>query len=173
MSLDRVARDETDLVTAAPGATVGELARLMQREGVGSVLVEEAEARPTGAIRRGPGRRADDDGSPAPVGVVTDRDLVVTVLAAEADPEARNAADVMTSNPVTVRSDDDLLACCRQLGQHHVRRAPIVDDAGSMVGIVTLDDVLRRLGDEIDAIGRVLDDLAAVTERTAERPEEP
>jgi CBS domain-containing protein len=113
------------VVTAAPDAPVRLVAELMRERNVGSVIIV--------------------DGTGAPVGFVTDRDLAVSVLADGHDPqepvEGHASAPVVTGTPdLDVREAADLMV------SHGVRRLPILDD-GRLTGIVTLDDLAVRTGD--------------------------
>ncbi len=89
-------------------------------------------------------------------GVVTDRDIVVKVLAAGKDPAATRAGDLGEGKPVTIGADDDAADILRTMAQHKVRRLPVID-GHQLIGIVAVADVARALpdrpvGDLIDAI---------------------
>jgi CBS domain-containing protein len=112
------------VVTADPATPVREVAALMRERNVGSVvLVRDGE----------------------PVGIVTDRDLTVSVLADGRSGED-HAIDHATTPVVTGAPDMQLAAACELLVQHGIRRLPIVED-GRLGGIVTLDDLAARTGD--------------------------
>jgi CBS domain-containing protein len=86
------------------------------------------------------------EGRQIPIGIVTDRDIVVSVVAG--DPDHLNfmlISDMMTTDLVTARADESVEAAIRIMQQHGVRRLPIVDAEGGLVGILTLDDVLKYL----------------------------
>jgi CBS domain-containing protein len=127
MSLARTA-EEQEVVTVAPEATALEAARLMAERRVGALVVTTPDARP--------------------IGIVTDRDLVTRVLAARLDPGATPVRSVMSAPLVTARAGSTDHAV--RMGLEGVRRLPLVDDAGRLVGIVSLDDLLaihaHRLG---------------------------
>jgi CBS domain-containing protein len=81
-----------------------------------------------------------------PVGIVTDRDIVISVVAG--DPEHITyllVSDVMTSDLVTANEQDSTEAALKKMHEHGVRRLPVVDADGALVGILTLDDVLQYL----------------------------
>jgi CBS domain-containing protein len=126
-----------DVVTAAGDATAADLARQMRDEGVGSVVVVDDEARPAG--------------------VVTDRDLAVEVVADGGDPTALTADQVMTGPPETVGTDTGVMELCDRLNEASVRRMPVVDDDGTLAGIVTLDDLTVLLTDELGALAGVVE----------------
>lgn len=87
-----------------------------------------------------------------PVGVITDRDIVVAVIAKDVDPRTLTVADVMTSDPVLVREDASLSTLLAEMRRIGARRMPIVDADGLLVGVVSLDDVLERLAEELGNI---------------------
>ncbi len=77
----------------------------------------------------------------APVGVVTDRDIVVRIIAEGRDPASACAGDCMTTPVTTVRVDSSLTECCETMEREQVRRVPVVAADGSLCGIVSLADV--------------------------------
>jgi CBS domain-containing protein len=111
-----------------PEATLLEVAQLMLTQHVGSVIVVEEHR---------------------PVGILTDRDIVAKVVAAEKDPKAVQAREIMTPNPALVNINYDPLDATRIMRDRGLRRLPVVDENRHLLGIVTLDDVLRLLGTEI------------------------
>jgi CBS domain-containing protein len=89
-------------------------------------------------------------------GMLTDRDIVVKVLAQDRDPAGVTAADLAQGKPVTIGADDDAQEILRTMASHRVRRLPVID-GHTLVGIVAVADVARALpdqsvGDLIDAI---------------------
>lgn len=98
------------------------------------------------------------DGPPRPIGIITDRDLVVQVLAR---PE-RNAAtttigQVMRGGLVTALEEDDVERVVGRMREHGIRRIPIVDSAGGLQGVLALDDVVGWMRDQLDAASDVLE----------------
>jgi CBS domain-containing protein len=94
-----------------------------------------------------------------PVGVLTDRDIVVSVVAPETDPRALTVADVMTQQPATVRENEPLEQAVREMRRIGVRRLPVVGHRGELVGIISLDDVLNLVAMEIqDIAGTVVNE---------------
>ncbi len=112
------------VVTAAPRASVREVAELMRERGVGSVVLVEG------------GR---------PTGLVTDRDLALNVLADARDPEEA-VAEHASAPVVTGRADMDLEEAAAEMVQARIRRLPIMDGE-QLVGIVTMDDLAVKTGD--------------------------
>jgi len=88
-----------------------------------------------------------------PVGVLTDRDLAVRVVAEGRDPEKTKVADVVTYDPVTVRSSDTRQTALIRMREHGVRRLPIIDDDGKLIGMVTSDDLIALLAHELLDLG--------------------
>ena len=126
MSLERVCKKE--VVTVSPEATLHEVSRLMQTQHVGSVVVVEEHR---------------------PVGILTDRDIVVKGVAAGSDPKAMQVKEIMTRKPAMVNINYDSLDATRIMRDCGLRRLPVVDENRHLLGIITLDDVLRLLGTEI------------------------
>ncbi len=126
----------TEVVTAGPRETVYEVARLMNEENVGSVVITE-EGRP--------------------VGIVTDRDLVIRAMSRDLDPRTTAIQEIMTRDLVTVREDVgiyDAMGCAKAEG---VRRLPIVNVDGELVGIVTMDDIIQLLTLEMRCVTDVIE----------------
>lgn len=130
----------TDLIiegveTAGPSATVETLAMRMAEAGVGSIIIEE---------------------NMKPVGIVTDRDIATRVDARDTAASSATARDIMTPDPVTATNDSGLLVVTNTMAEAAVRRLPIVNDNGTLVGIITLDDVMLLLATEMSNLGGVI-----------------
>lgn len=134
MTTGRICTREVYL--ADPDETVEAIAHRMHERGVGSLLVLDDARRP--------------------VGIVTDRDLVLRVLAADRDPLTTRVAEVMTRDPRTVGEETPIEQTLSLMRAYGVRRVPVVDAAGTLVGVVTLDDVLSLLTEELAVVGEVL-----------------
>lgn len=120
-----------ELMTPSPTCcqaqhTVVEAAEVMQREDVGLVPVVEEEGTKL-------------------IGVLTDRDIVMKVVAAGRDPRGTAVSEVMTNDPCCCRQEDSIEAVMQQMASHQVRRIPIVDTSGAIVGIVSQADIATRL----------------------------
>jgi CBS domain-containing protein len=100
------------------------------------------------------------DGSNRPVGVVSDRDLAVRALADGHDASAA-VGTVMTRNPRTIAEEAPLESALSLMTFGAVRRLPVVDRAGKLVGIIALDDVVSLLAEELAMIGSLLSHQAA------------
>ena len=116
-----------------PEATLREAALLMRDAHVGALVVTERK-----------------DGVTRPTGVITDRDIVVAVVAVPgARPEGIRVRDVMSPQLLLAREEDGLFETVKTMSERGVRRLPVAAADGSLYGIVTLDDVLRVLGGEL------------------------
>jgi CBS domain-containing protein len=107
--------------------TVHRAAQLMKSEDVGPIpILNGAES-----------RRLE--------GVVTDRDIVLKVVAQDRDPNTTRVSEIMTTDVFTCRVDDDAHQALRLMAEHQVRRIPIVNDNGQLAGIVSQADVATRM----------------------------
>ncbi len=91
-----------------------------------------------------------------PIGIITDRDLTVRVLATGRDCVQTTLSEVMTRTPKTVREEAPIEEAVRIMRRGAFRRLPVVDESGKLAGLVTLDDILDLLTEEIREIGGVL-----------------
>jgi predicted transcriptional regulator len=80
-----------------------------------------------------------------PVGVITDRDIVIKVTAIDVDPRMVKVGDVMTSAPLLARDADEIDGTLHQMRALEVRRVPVVDAQGQLIGVLSLDDVVDHL----------------------------
>jgi CBS domain-containing protein len=78
-----------------------------------------------------------------PVGIITDRDLAIGVCADAEDSYYKKLKEIMRSPVVCCHESDDVAAALKVMAEHHIRRVPIVNDEGRLVGIITLDDFAR------------------------------
>jgi CBS domain-containing protein len=114
------------VVTARPQQTLAAVARLMEQHHVGAVVIVEGQR---------------------PVGILTDRDLALALGARGSSPEMA-AARVMSTPVTTVERGEDIFDLTQAVRDTKVRRLPVVDEDGTLVGIVTIDDLLRVIGHE-------------------------
>jgi CBS domain-containing protein len=99
----------------------------------------------------------EKDGQRMPVGLVTDRDLVVCVLAeSRGHVEGLVVDDVMTRHPITAREDVELLTALNQMRNFGVRRLPIVNDKGGLEGILTFDDLIELVAEELSSLSSLV-----------------
>jgi CBS domain-containing protein len=121
-------------ITIAPLAEVIAAAQLMRERHVGYLVVVERDF--AGSTRR-------------PVGVLTDRDIVVDIVARGLDPRATTVRDVMSCNPVTVRLTDTVFDAAQEMRRLGVRRLPVVGSVGELQGVLSLDDALDAVTSEL------------------------
>lgn len=89
-------------------------------------------------------------------GIVTDRDIALKVAGAQKDPRQTRVRDIMTADPVRISVNSDLHHLTSLMHAYHVRRVPIVNGSNDMLGIVTMDDLVALLGDEMSEIGKAI-----------------
>jgi CBS domain-containing protein len=116
-----------DVVTCSPGDSIVDVAQLMKTEDIGPVLIVE------------------NDDSRTLVGIVTDRDIVIKVIAEGQDPRAMRVGDVMSKKLVTCRADDDIDTALQAMAQFQLRRIPVVGDNMQLLGIISQADVATRV----------------------------
>ncbi|AXR78514.1 CBS domain-containing protein [Natrarchaeobaculum sulfurireducens] len=133
MPVENLAR--SDVVTASKDESIENLASMMDDHSVGSVVI------------------ADDD---EPVGIVTDRDLTIEVVAAGKSADSVTAADVMSSDLCTIESDEGFYRATELMSEHGIRRLPVVDTSGQLEGIITVDDLNELLADEHQQLASVV-----------------
>jgi len=129
-----------DVVVVFANTTVREAARLMAENHVGSLVV----------VRKIPAGRA------VPVGIVTDRDIVRNVVAEALDPDVFTLGDLGARELVTVREDLGIFECVQHMRVNAIRRVPVVDRDGALVGLISLDDLIQLLAEEMEEIGKLI-----------------
>ncbi len=140
----------TQVVTVQPGTTLAECAQIMRNQHVGSVIVV-----------------ADKGRRDQPVGIVTDRDIVIETVAVALDAKTLTAGDVMATPLATVAESDDILDALAKMRERGVRRLPVVDAQGTLAGIIAVDNLLEALAEQLDSVVRVI--KAEQTKETALR----
>jgi len=128
-----------DVVYCTAEITAAAAARLMRERHVGDVIVV-----------------AEPEVDQTPIGVVTDRDLVVEVLAKERDPAKVKVREIMRTPIVVAHSSEDAHQALERMKIHGVRRIPVMDEHGRLAGILCLDDLLKRLAADAVALAAVV-----------------
>lgn len=118
---------------------VDEAARLMREHHVGDVVVV-----------------TDENGRRKPIGIVTDRDVMVEVVAAGLDPATLTVEEIMVPDLATVPEKTGVFEAIRYMRDKGVRRMPVVGEDGELVGILALDDLLELLAEELGALARLI-----------------
>ena len=124
-----------NVVCATTDMTAVEAARLMRQHHIGNLIIVDRL-----------------DGSRKALGVVTDRDIVIEVVAAGVDPESLRLGDMLTGRLVTVEESTSITETIRTMALHGVRRLPVVDAAGTLTGVVSVDDILPQLATPLAAL---------------------
>lgn len=127
-----------EVVVIEAGTTVAEAAQLMREHHVGDLVV----------VREYSGRNE-------PIGIVTDRDLVVEVMAAEIDPSTLSVGEIMGLELVKVSENTGVFEAMSYMRDKGVRRMPVVDARGGLAGLVTLDDLLELLSEELAELSKL------------------
>lgn len=143
MSVGQVCNRETVIVR--PEESIQAAAQLMRSQHVGCVVVV-----------------SEDRGATKPVGILTDRDLVLEIIAQGVDADSVSVGDIMSFNLLTAHCGDGLWDTLQRMRAQGARRVPVVDDSGGLVGILSSDDLLNLLADELGM-------LAKLTQREQQR----
>ena len=130
MPISEICNREVVIVQA--GNSVFEAAQLMRRHHVGNVVVVE-----------------DRGGVRVPVGIITDRDLVVEILAQGLAPSGITVGEIMVPELASAKENIGVFDAIQYMRSKGVRRLPVVADNGGLVGIITLDDLLELLAEEL------------------------
>ena len=123
-------------VTASPEATILEAAHRMRGRKVGALVIVNRNGEPTG--------------------VLTDRDIAVSVVGAGKDPATVLVKTLVRRKPIVIRDDAGILDATKLLSRRGVRRLPVVSKTGQLVGILTMDDLVMLLGSELGHIASTL-----------------
>jgi len=125
----------TPAITCTRHATLSEVAQLMERNDVGSIVVV-----------------GDDD---APIGMVTDRDVALRGVARRREPDTP-IEEIMTKKVVFLRADTNVFAAATEMATAGCRRLPVVDTEGRVVGVVALDDLLTLFARQTDKLAEAV-----------------
>jgi signal-transduction protein with cAMP-binding, CBS, and nucleotidyltransferase domain len=143
MSVGRICSREVQLATI--DESVAFASRRMRDQNVGTLVVIDEHKKP--------------------IGIVTDRDLVTRVMAAGQDPHACSVGEIMTRSPKSLRDDAPIEDALVQMCGLGIRRMLVVDMESCLVGIVSIDDILSLLSEEVARVGRLLDHQMAAEHR--------
>ena len=137
MTIGQVCNREVVFIHAQ--ASIPEAARLMREHHVGDLVV----------IKEKSGKRV-------PVGIVTDRDIVLEVIAEGVDMDDVNVGDIMSNNLVTARESDGFLETIKVMRAKGIRRLPVVNDDNELAGILSVDDLIDLLSEQIVDLARLI-----------------
>lgn len=138
-----------DVIQVAADTSLNEAAETMRKHHVGALVVTE-----------------QPNGERIPVGIITDRDIVLAVVAPGVPPETLTAGDVMSHPLVTCREDQELFDAIQTMRQRGVRRLPVLNARGGLAGMVAADDIFTALGSHLRDLGQVLGHEPARETRT-------
>lgn len=128
-----------EVITVQRDATVLHAAKLMRQYHVGDVVVIE-----------------NHKNKAVPVGIVTDRDIVIELVATELDCKVITVGDIVINKLITIKESAGVLEAIQLMASKGVRRLPVIDSGGSLIGIVTLDDMLLLLAREFGALSKLV-----------------
>jgi CBS domain-containing protein len=123
------------VVTVSPDQNGLEAVRLMRDKKLGSVVVTEKEM---------------------PVGILTDRDILMRITAEGRDASSTKIREIMTPNPVVVSEMVGIWQLIQIMKQHAKRRYPVISADGKLIGIITLDDLIELIGLEMAGLGQAI-----------------
>lgn len=128
-----------EVVIARRDTSVNEAAKLMRQHHVGDVVVVD-----------------EKNGLRIPVGIVTDRDLVVEIMAPDAVQMVVTVGEIMVQQMATVKHDTGVYEAIQYMRGKGVRRMPVVNGNGALLGILTLDDLLALLAEELLELSKLV-----------------
>jgi CBS domain-containing protein len=123
------------IIKISPEKNIWEACQMLKENNVGCLIVE-------------------NDGKLC--GILTDRDIALKVTGEQKEPRTTKVAEVMTRDPVRISIDKDMQHLTSLMHTFHVRRVPVVDGYDTTLGIITLDDLIALLGDEMSEIGKAI-----------------
>ncbi|MFC7215784.1 CBS domain-containing protein [Saliphagus sp. GCM10025334] len=124
-----------EVITESRDSTLADVTEKLDSEGVGAVVVTEDNS---------------------PVGIVTDRDAALAIHQND-DVADLSVEEVMAEDPATIREDEEAIEISRAIDEHNVRRFPVVDENGSLTGIVTLDDLVATIGEQLENVAETIE----------------
>lgn len=127
-----------EVVITEKDSSILEVAQLMRTYHVGDVVVVEHR-----------GEQA------VPLGIITDRDIVVELIAQEVDLASVTAGDIMSYDLLSVREDEGIWEVLLQMCDRGVRRIPVVNEEGGLEGILALDDMIELLAEELTLLAKI------------------
>ena len=133
-----------DVVCCDPELSLPDTAALMRKNHVGDVVVIELRA-----------------GVRVPIGIVTDRDIVMETMALQLDAALFTAGDIMNTPLVTVKENAGFVETLRLMRSNGIRRMPVVTESGTLYGIVTADDIVRTLALELSLVTEAMSGQAS------------
>lgn len=130
---------EREVVTVPEGLSVYETAKIMKALNLGNVIVV-----------------GDQKERNNPIGIITDRDIVIKIVADDGDPMEICAGDIMSLNLLVLKDHQGIQESLDMMSAKSVRRAPIVDDKNNLVGIAMVDDLLVLIAEEVESLAKLI-----------------
>jgi CBS domain-containing protein len=127
-----------EVVIVERGTGIVELAQLMRKHHVGDVIVVDIQGDLV-----------------VPVGIVTDRDIVVELIAGEVDLDSVTTGDVMNPELITAKEKEGIWDTLQSMRSKGIRRMPVINEDGGLEGILTVDDLIELLADELDLLAKI------------------
>lgn len=137
-----------NVVCCEADTSIPDVAALMRKHHVGDIIVTETQ-----------------EGKRVPIGIVTDRDIVIETVAQQVDVSAFTAGDLMSAPIATVRENEGIVEALRVMRNHKVRRLPVVTDTGALTGIVTADDLIHLFAIELSMMTDAIMEQASTEAR--------
>ena len=128
-----------EVIIVEPTVSVTEAAVLMRRHHVGDLVVVEKAGEAT-----------------RPVGIITDRDIVIEVMAQKIDPDSLTVKDIMSTDPVSVPETTSLLDTLGLMKQQGVRRVLVVADDGNLQGLLSADDAIELIAEQLNDLTQMV-----------------
>ncbi|MGD8568222.1 MAG: CBS domain-containing protein [Gammaproteobacteria bacterium] len=128
-----------EVIVTGKDTTIPQIAKLMREYHVGSIIITEQQ-----------------NDCRVPVGVVTDRDLVIELLSKDVDITSVSVGDIMTQDLATVRESSHVYDALKLMRGKGIRRIPVVNDEDVLIGIVTVDDLLDVVISQLDDIVNII-----------------
>lgn len=128
-----------EVVIAQKNDTLLEAAKLMREYHTGDVVIVEKR-----------------NSLNYPVGIVTDRDIVIEVIAKEVDGNSLTLGDVMYRELTLAKEHDDIHETIQIMRQKGIRRLPVIDDNGALIGIITLDDLIDLIAEQLKNLAELI-----------------
>ncbi len=127
-----------EVIVTDRGSTIVEVAKLMRQHHVGDVVIVDHK-----------------DGKNIPVGIITDRDIVVGLLAGEVDLDSVTVGDVMSYEVVTASEKESICSTLQNMRKKGIKRMPVVNDQGGLEGILSADDLLGVFAEELADLAKI------------------
>ncbi|HKJ04132.1 MAG TPA: CBS domain-containing protein [Geopsychrobacteraceae bacterium] len=128
-----------DVVITDRDTSILEAAKLMRRHHVGSLIIVDKKK-----------------GLNIPVGILTDRDIVVELLADDVDLEKISIGDAMSDNLVTATEEDEVMETIEKMRGWGVRRVPVIDHEGAIVGLLAVDDMIELIAEQMNNLAKLV-----------------